>query len=89
MTLDDRIEIQECMIKGMSFKAIGKRIGKGRTTISTEENPTANHVETDAVIGRIGGKVIMTFRFVNVDFMFGLLLDSKAAAEASHKIRLF
>ena len=36
MTLDDRIEIQECLHKGMSFKDIGKRIGKDQTTISKE-----------------------------------------------------
>ena len=36
MTLDDRIEIQECLAKGISFKAIGKRIGKSATTISRE-----------------------------------------------------
>lgn len=51
-----------------------------------EENPSANYVEMDTVIGRIGGKVIMTFQFVNVDFMFGLLLDNKTAAEAASKI---
>lgn len=53
-----------------------------------EENPNINYVEMDTVIGKIGGKVIMTFQFVNVDFMFGLLLDNKTAAEASCKIRL-
>lgn len=52
-----------------------------------EENPSTNYVETDTVIGRIGGKVIMTFQFVNVDFMFGLLLDNKTAAEVASKIR--
>ena len=36
MTLDDRIEIQECLAKGISFKDIGKRIGKSATTISRE-----------------------------------------------------
>lgn len=36
----------------------------------------------DTVIGQIGGKV----QFVNVDFMFGLLLDNKTAAEAASKI---
>lgn len=30
MTLDDRIEIQEYLAKGMTFKAIGNRIGKIR-----------------------------------------------------------
>lgn len=52
-----------------------------------EETPSTNYVEMDTVIGRIGGKVIMTFQFVNVDFMFGLLLDNKTAAEAASKIR--
>ena len=36
MTLEDRIEIQECLSKGMTFKAIGQRIGKDPTTISKE-----------------------------------------------------
>lgn len=53
-----------------------------------EENPSTNYVEMDTVIGRIGGKLIMTFQFVNVDFMFGILLDNKTAAEASRKIRM-
>ena len=52
-----------------------------------EDNPSTNYVEMDTVIGRIGGKVIMTFQFVNVDFMFGLLLDNKTAAESADKIR--
>lgn len=52
-----------------------------------EENPSLNYVEMDTVIGRVGGKVIMTFQFVNVDFMFGILLDNKTAAEAAGKIR--
>ena len=36
MTLDDRIEIQECLNKGMTFKDIAKRIGKDPTTVSKE-----------------------------------------------------
>ena len=36
MTFDDRIEIQECRAKGMTFKAIGKRFSKSPTTISRE-----------------------------------------------------
>ena len=49
-------------------------------------NPDRNCVEMDTVIGRQGGKVIMTFQFVNVDFMFGLLLDNKTASEAGRRI---
>lgn len=50
------------------------------------ENPNCPYVEMDTVIGERDGKVIMTFQFVNPDFMFGLLLDNKTAAEASEKI---
>lgn len=44
-------------------------------------------VEMDTVIGRIGGKVIMTFNFTQMNFMFGLLLDDKTSAEAAAKVR--
>ena len=36
MTLEERIEIQECLSKGMTFKAIAARIGKNPTTVSRE-----------------------------------------------------
>ena len=36
MQLEDRIEIQECLCKGMTFKAIANRIGKDPTTVSKE-----------------------------------------------------
>ena len=36
MTLENQIEIQECLCKGMCFKDIGKRISKDQTTISGE-----------------------------------------------------
>ncbi len=51
-----------------------------------EQNDHIPSVELDTVIGRIGGKVIMTIHFVNCDFMFGLLLENKTAAEAAAKI---
>lgn len=51
-----------------------------------DENPATNYVEMDTVIGRIGGKLIMTFQFINVDFMFGILLDDKTAAQAAQKV---
>lgn len=36
MVLDDRIEIQECLNKGMNFRAIAERICKDPTTVSKE-----------------------------------------------------
>ena len=58
MTLDDRIEIQECLSKGMTFKAIGERIGKSQTTISREVKIhmgpyTNSFVRTDEVCPKL------------------------------------
>lgn len=70
---------------------VPKGVKKGRTygdfMSHIEENPTLNYVEMDTLIGKTGGKVIMTFQFVNVDFMFGILLDNKTASEAGSKIQ--
>ena len=43
LTLDDRIEIQEGLRMGITFKAIAKRIGKDQTTISKE---VKKHIQT-------------------------------------------
>jgi IS30 family transposase len=51
------------------------------------ERGLTSWVEMDTVIGRIGGKVIMTFDFTLCNFMFGLLLDNKTSVEAASKIR--
>jgi IS30 family transposase len=72
----------DCVPKGMR---------EGRTyadfLVFIEENSITSWVEMDTVIGRTGGKVIMTFDFTLCNFMFGLLLDNKTAAEAACKIR--
>jgi IS30 family transposase len=52
-----------------------------------ETSGISSWVEMDTVIGRIGGKAIMTFDFTFCNFMFGLLLDDKTAAEAARMIR--
>lgn len=51
-----------------------------------DENPDIPVVEFDTVIGRVGGKVIMTIHFVSCDFMAGILLENKTAAHAAQKI---
>jgi len=48
MTLEDRIEIQECLSHGMTFKAIGRRIGKNQTTISREVKNRIEIIPTTA-----------------------------------------
>lgn len=52
-----------------------------------EDNDALPLAQLDTVIGRIGGKAIMTIHFVNCDFMIALLLENKTAAEAAHKIQ--
>jgi IS30 family transposase len=52
-----------------------------------EEHDIKSWVEMDTVIGRVGGKVIMTFDFTFCNFMFGLHMDDKSAAEAALRIR--
>ena len=36
LTQDERQDIMECLDKGMTFKAIARRIGKAQTTVSRE-----------------------------------------------------
>jgi len=52
-----------------------------------EKNNISSWVEMDTVIGRVGGKAILTLDFTFCNFMIGLLLDGKTAAEAAQKIR--
>jgi len=53
-----------------------------------EQENIMSWVEMDTVIGRIGGKVILTFDFTFCNFMFGLLLDGRTAAEVTQKVSL-
>lgn len=50
-----------------------------------DANHIDNYLQTDTVIGRIGGKTIQTMIFTNCNFMVGLLLDNKTAAETAEK----
>jgi len=52
-----------------------------------DENDILSWVEMDTVIGRVGGKCLLTFDFTFCNFMFGLLLDDKTAAESAQKVR--
>jgi IS30 family transposase len=52
----------------------------------TEEHELSSWIEMDTVIGRAGGKVILTLHFTFCNFMSGILLDNKSSAETSAKI---
>ena len=70
---------------------VPKGVQQGRTfndfLAFVEDNPDLPLVQLDTVIGRIGGKVILTIHFVHSDFMAGLLLENKTAAEAAGKFQ--
>jgi len=51
-----------------------------------DENEITSWVEMDTLIGRLGGKVILTFDFTFCNFMFGILLDNKSSYEVAEKI---
>jgi len=69
---------------------VPRAVKEGRTyedyLLFREAHPDLNAVEMDTVIGRPGGKVLLTLIFPNCAFMVGLLLDNKSAAEAGTRI---
>ena len=69
---------------------IPKNLKIGRTyedfTFYIEENGLSSWVEMDSVIGRVGGKTILTLNFTLCNFMVGLLLNNKTSACAANKI---
>ena len=72
-------------------KYVSSSLRKGRSYAEFQEycidNNISAYVELDTVIGLIGGKTIMTMHFTSFNFMFGLLLENKTAAEVAHKIQ--
>lgn len=74
-----------------SMEYVSKTAKIGRTYADflafIEKNGITSWVEMDTVIGRIGGKVILTLDFTLCNFMAGILLDHKSAAEAAVKFR--
>ena len=71
---------------------VPKQTREGRTfkdfLAFRDDNPDIPLTQLDTVTGRIGGKAILTIHFVQSDFMAGLLLENKTAAEAAGKIQL-
>lgn len=53
-----------------------------------QENGITSWVEMDTVIGRMGGKALLTFGFIFCNFMAALLLEDKTAAQVTEKFLL-
>lgn len=75
--------------KQKSPEYVPKGVKIGRSYADFEERVQQDNIESftelDTVIGRIGGKVVLTIHFTAADFMCGLLLDDKTAASAAEK----
>jgi transposase, IS30 family len=78
--------------KAKAAKSIPKAAKLGRTYDDflsyIQENGVSSWVEMDTVIGRVGGKALLTFDFTFCNFMAALLLEDKSAAQVTEKIRL-
>jgi len=78
--------------KTRSSPYVPKAAKIGRTyadfLVFIEEYDIRAWVEMDTVLGSIGGKVILTLHFTFCNFMAGILLSNKTAAEAAGKMRM-
>lgn len=76
--------------KTYKVSGVPRAVRKGREYADfiahVSETGYRHWVEMDTVIGKVGGKVIMTFIFTQSNFMFGLLLDNKSAPAATEGI---
>ncbi|WP_173283229.1 helix-turn-helix domain-containing protein, partial [Streptococcus sp. 1449] len=95
LTLSDRNDIQLGLERGETFKAIGQLILQDPTTVSKEGRSYEDFLnylalkhlnswlEMDTVLGRMGGKVLLTFNLSFCNFIFARLLDNKTALEVT------
>jgi IS30 family transposase len=75
--------------KSIEYVPKGLKIGRSYSDflLLKENDGFADWVEMDTVVGKIGGKTVLTFCFVPYNFMFGLLLASNSSPEVSKQIR--
>ena len=90
LDLPRAVKFKPRKMRAQDYVPKGIRIGRSFEdyTLLIQNDGSLGVVEMDTVIGRSSGKVIMTFQFVLTDFMFGILLDNKTAAEAGAKITI-
>lgn len=81
LDLPRKVKFKARRKKGVAYVAPAAK--KGHTYEDFQqyikENDISAWVEMDTVIGRSGGKVILTLHFTICNFMVGILLDSKSA----------
>jgi len=71
--------------------SIPKGLKVGRTyedfLLFMQENELSGYVEMDTLVGRVGGKAILTLHFTTEHFMLGFLLDNLSSVETTLKIK--
>ena len=76
--------------KKVNNEAIPKHLKSGRAYINfldfMNDSMLPFHLEMDTVIGKRGGKTLLTFNVSSCNFMFALLLDSNTSNEVSSKL---
>jgi IS30 family transposase len=89
MDLPRQVKFKQRRLKRQDYIPKGLKIGRTYNDFLAykNEHDLATWWEMDTVIGRIGGKCILTFCFIPCNFMFGLLLDNKSAPETAEKIK--
>lgn len=75
--------------RAASYVPKGIKIGRSYADFLqyTTEHNLSSHTELDTVIGRVGGKTILTIHLTAANFMIGLLLEHKTSAEVTRKIQ--
>ena len=91
MDLPRAVKFKPRKQKPQEYVPSGLKVGRTYDDFQAylEVNHLERHVELDTVIGREGGKVILTILFTSCNFMIGILLENKTAAEAASRFSAF
>ena len=85
LDLPRKVKFKPRKAKHTDYVPKGVKIGRTYEDflLYLEDHRLERHVELDTLIGREGGKVILTIHFTSCNFMAGLLLPNKTAKEAA------
>ena len=88
LDLPRAVKFKERAKERQEYVPKGVKIGRTYTDYleHLEDTDSDSVVQMDTVIGRTGGKVILTLHFTRTDFIIGLLCENKSAAACSKAI---
>ena len=87
MELPRAVKFKPRKCKREDYVPSGVKVGRSHDDFLAfmADNNLERHTQLDTVIGRPGGKVIMTIHFTDCNLMIGLLLNNKSSAEGASK----